>query len=79
MEVRLAAGVIVMARPAERSRSATVELVAAAVEPHQQPGTTQARWIGRPDAMPAPIVIRWSMTMFLAGRHPWWREAMSEG
>ena len=32
-----------------------------AVEPHQQPATTQARWIGRPREALAPIVVRWSM------------------
>jgi hypothetical protein len=31
---------------------------AAVDEPHQQPATTQARWIGRPGTTPAPIAIR---------------------
>jgi hypothetical protein len=37
------------------------ERPAEAVEPHQQPGTTQARWIGRSREALAPIVVRWSM------------------
>jgi hypothetical protein len=78
MEVRFAAGAIVIVRPAERSRSATVAVVAAAMEAHQQPGTTHARWIRRAGATPRPIVIRWSMSDTLAGRHPG-GDAMSEG
>ena len=30
-------------------------------QPHQQPATTQARWIGRSGAPPAAIEVRWSM------------------
>ena len=34
---------------------------AVVVEPHQQPATTQARWIGRSSWRLVPIVLRWSM------------------
>jgi hypothetical protein len=34
---------------------------AVVVEPHQQPATTQARWIGRSTGRLVPIVLRWSM------------------
>jgi len=31
---------------------------AVVVEPHQQPGTTQAPWIGRPSITLVPILLR---------------------
>jgi len=50
------------------------------VEPHQQPGTTQAPWIGRPSITLVPILLRWSMV----DDSPRWpapreRDAMTEG
>jgi hypothetical protein len=59
---------------------ATTREPALVVEPHQQPGTTQARWIGFQGVSPDPIPIRWS----IRDDSPRWpaprdRDAMTEG
>ena len=84
MSVRLV--VTASRRRSARAAEARLELVAPArgsaevVEPHQQPGTTHARWIGRSSAALVPIVVRGSM----GDDSPQWptsrgRDAISEG